>query len=143
MLDVSLMPYEEISCKRPTATNPFLPVWNVACCQRLGDLAISISNTVARHFRPRLSGEPASLSSLRTPHETGAPTAAPDALIEGREAQMVTADARGAPDAPSIPSFQSIDDRLLSVHHTPAAADVIHRPDTGPVCPAGVRRRDF
>lgn len=55
---------------------------------------------------------------------------------------MVTADARGAPDAQSITSIQSIDGRLPPAHHTPAAADVIPGPYR-PARPAGVRRRDF
>tara|TARA_A100001391_G_scaffold7119_1_gene4533 strand:- start:242 stop:583 length:342 start_codon:yes stop_codon:yes gene_type:complete len=75
--------------------------------------------------------------------KTGAPTAAPDALTAGREAHMVTADARGAPDATSIASvFEIDDDRQPPVHHTPAAADDFHR-STGTARPAGVRRRDF
>ena len=75
--------------------------------------------------------------------KAGAPTAAPDALTAGREAHMVTADARGAPDATSIASvFEIDDDRQPPVHHPPAAAGDFHR-STGTVRPAGVRRRDF
>jgi len=75
--------------------------------------------------------------------KTGAPTAAPDALTAGREAHMVTADARGAPDATSIASvFEIDDDRQPPVHHTPAAADDFRR-SRGAARPAGVRRRDF